>query len=50
VQKKSGANKPQSRNVLTVDDFDLIIAAILQQNKEKQKTMYDRIEVDLKGV
>jgi hypothetical protein len=43
--------------VLTVDDFDFIIAAIsdaseyiLQRNEAKQETMYERIEADLKGV
>jgi hypothetical protein len=40
-----------------VDDIDLIIAAvsdtsedILQQSEAKQETMFDRIEVNLKGV
>jgi hypothetical protein len=43
--------------VLTVDDIDLIIVIlsntsedILQHNKEKQETMYDRIEAEMKGV
>jgi hypothetical protein len=43
--------------VLIVDDIDLIIPAIeddsvdiLKKNKAKQDTMYDRIEVELKGV
>jgi hypothetical protein len=43
--------------VLTVDDIDLIIVAvsdtseeILQQSEAKQETMFDRIEVKLKGV
>jgi hypothetical protein len=44
--------------VLTVDDIDLIIIAIvsdtsediLQCNEEKQETMYDRIEAEMKGV
>jgi hypothetical protein len=43
--------------VLTVDDIDLIIDVvsdtledILQCNKEKQETMYDRIEAEMKGV
>jgi hypothetical protein len=40
-----------------VDDIDLIIAIvsdtsedILQRNEAKQETMYDRIEVELKGL
>jgi hypothetical protein len=50
-RKKSQANKMQSKDVLIVDDIDLIIAAIentsediLQQNEAKQEIMYDRIE------
>jgi hypothetical protein len=42
ARKKTQANKPQSKNVLTVDDVDLIIAAIedalediLQRHEEK---------------
>jgi hypothetical protein len=52
ARKKSRANKPQSQNVLTMDDVDLIIAAvedasedILKRHEEKQEMMYDRIEV-----
>ena len=43
--------------VLTVDDFDFIIAAmndtsqeILQKHEAKQEEMYDRVEVELRGV
>jgi hypothetical protein len=57
AQKKSRENKPQLQTVLTVDDIDLIIAAvsdtsedILQQSEAKQETMFDKIEAELKGV
>jgi hypothetical protein len=53
VKNKSRANKPQSQNVLTVDDIDLIIAAvedasedILQRNKENHETMYEIIKAE----
>jgi hypothetical protein len=43
--------------VLTVDEFDFIIATIsdasqdvLQKHESKHKEMYERIEVELKGV
>jgi hypothetical protein len=43
TQKNSRANKPQSQNVLTVDDIELIITAveddsedILQRHEDKQ--------------
>jgi hypothetical protein len=56
-QKKSKASKPKLQTMLMVDDIDLIIATvsdtskdILQRNEEKQETMYDRIEAELKGV
>jgi hypothetical protein len=55
--KKTRANKPQSQNVLTVDDIELIITAvedasedILQRHEAKQETMYDRIEKELKDI
>jgi hypothetical protein len=55
--KKSRANKPQSHNVLIVDDIDLIITVvadaledILRKNEAKKETMYDRIKAELKGV
>jgi hypothetical protein len=55
--KKSKASKPKLQTVLMVDDIDLIIVVvsdtsedILQCNEEKQETMYDRIEAELKGV
>jgi hypothetical protein len=56
-RKKSKASKPKLQTVLMVDDFDFIIAAvsdasedILQRNEEKQETMYERIEAELRGV
>jgi hypothetical protein len=56
-QKRSKASKPQMQNVLTMDDIDFIIVIvsdtsedILQRNEAKQETMYERIEVELKGV
>jgi hypothetical protein len=43
--------------MLTVDDFNFIIVAvvdasqdILQKHEAKQEEMYDRIEVELRGV
>jgi hypothetical protein len=43
--------------MLTMDDFEFIIAAvadasqdILQKHEAKQEKMYDRIEVELRGV
>jgi hypothetical protein len=57
ARKKSRANKPQSQNVLTVDDIQLIITAvedasedILQRHEAKQETLYDRIEKELKDI
>jgi hypothetical protein len=57
ARKKTRANKPQSKNVLTVDDVDLIIAAmedasedILQRHGAKQETLYERIEKELKDI
>jgi hypothetical protein len=45
------------RTMLTVDDFDFIIAVVadasqdvLQKHEAKQEEMYDRIEVELRGV
>jgi hypothetical protein len=50
-RKKSKASKTKLQTVLTLDDFDFIIAAvsdasedILQRNEAKQETMYERIE------
>jgi hypothetical protein len=50
ARKKACANKIQLKNVLTVDDVDLIIAAIEdaledipQRHEVKQETLYDRI-------
>jgi hypothetical protein len=55
--KKSKASKPQMQTVLMMDDIDFIIVAIsdtsediLQCNEAKQETMYERIEVEMKGV
>jgi hypothetical protein len=55
ARKKTRANKPK-KNVLTVDDVDLIIAVmedasedILQRHGAKQETLYERIEKELKG-
>jgi hypothetical protein len=57
ARKKTRANKPQSKNVLTVDDVDLIIAVvedasedILQRHEVKQETLYERIEKELKDI
>jgi hypothetical protein len=56
-RKKSRATLTKMQTVLTVDDFDFIIAAvadasqdILQKHEAKQEEMYDRIEVELRGV
>jgi hypothetical protein len=56
-QKKSKASKTKLQTMLTVDDFDFIIAPvsdasedILQRNEAKQETMYETIEVELRGV
>jgi hypothetical protein len=55
--KKSKANKLPFQTVLTVDGIDLIITIvsetledILQRSEDKQETMFDRIEEELKGV
>jgi hypothetical protein len=55
--KKSKASKPKLQTMLMVDDIDLITTDIsdtsediLQCNEEKQETMYDRIEEELKWV
>jgi hypothetical protein len=57
VQKKSRANKPQSHNVLTMDDIELIIKTIedslediLQRHGAKQDSMYERIDKELKEI
>jgi hypothetical protein len=57
VRKKTRANKPQSKKVLTVDDVDLIITVveyasedILQRHGEKQEMMYERIEKELQEI
>jgi hypothetical protein len=56
-QKKSRSTLTKMQTVLTVDEFDFIIAAvadasqdILQKHEAKQEEMYDRIEVELRGV
>ena len=45
------------KTVLTVDDFDFIIATlndasleIMEKQEAKKEEMYDRIEVELQGV
>jgi hypothetical protein len=53
-QKKLKATVTKMKTVLTVDDFDFIIAAlndasleIMEKQEAKQEEMYDRIEVEL---
>jgi hypothetical protein len=55
--KKSRASKTKLQTVLTLDDFDFIIAVvsdtsldILQNNEAKQEAMYDKIETEMRGV
>jgi hypothetical protein len=55
--KNSKSIKPKLDIMLMVDDIDLIIVVvldtsedILQHNEEKQETMYESIEEDLRGV
>jgi hypothetical protein len=57
ARKKTRANKPQSKNVLTVDDIDLIITVvedasedILQKHGANKESMYDRIEKELRDI
>jgi hypothetical protein len=54
---KSKATKPQMKTMITMDGIDFIIVAIsdtsediLQYNEDKQDTMYEIIEEELKGV
>jgi hypothetical protein len=56
-RKKSKASKLKLQTVITVNDFDFIIASIsdalediLQRTEAKQETMYGRIEAKLRGV
>jgi hypothetical protein len=56
-QKKSRASKTKLKTMLTLNDFDFIIAVIsdtsediLQRNEAKQETMYEKIEAELRGV
>jgi hypothetical protein len=56
-QKKSKATLTKMQTVLTVDDFDFIIATvadashdILHKKEAKHEEMYDRIEFELRGV
>jgi hypothetical protein len=56
-RKKSQATLTKMQTMLTVDDFDFIIAAvedasqdILQKHEAKKEEMYDIIEVELRGV
>jgi hypothetical protein len=56
-RKKSKATRTKLQMVLMLDDFDFIIAVvsdasqdILQKHEAKKEEMYDRIEVELRGV
>jgi hypothetical protein len=56
-RKKYRSTLIKMQIVLTVDDFDFIIAAvedasqnILQKHEAKKDEMYDRINVELRGV
>jgi hypothetical protein len=56
-QNKSKSTLTKMQTVLTVDDFNFIIAAvadasqdILQKHEAKKEEMYNRIEVELRGV
>jgi hypothetical protein len=56
-QKKYRATLTKMQTVLTVDDFNFIIVSvadaskdILYKHESKQEEMYDRIEVELRGV
>jgi hypothetical protein len=56
-RKKSKATLTKMQIVLTTDDFDFIIVAlndasqeIMEKQEAKQEEMYDRIEVELRGV
>jgi hypothetical protein len=55
--KKYRATLTKMQTVLTVDDFEFIITTvvyalqdILQKHEAKEEEMYDRIEVELRGV
>jgi hypothetical protein len=56
-RKKSKASMTKMQTVLTFDDFDFLIAAlndasmeIAEKQEAKQEEMYDRIEIELRGV
>jgi hypothetical protein len=56
-RKKSKATKTKLQTMLTLDDFDFIIAAvsdasqdIMQNIEAKQAAMYEKIETELRGV
>jgi hypothetical protein len=56
-QKKSKASMTNMQVFLTSDDFEFIIAAlnnasleITEKQEAKKEEMYDRIEVELRGV
>jgi hypothetical protein len=56
-RKKSKESKLKLQTVLTVNDFDFIIAVvsyasedILKIIEEKQEAMYDRTKTELRGV
>jgi len=57
ARKNTRASKPQSKNELTLDDVDLIITVIedslediLQGHEEKQETMSEIIEKEMKDI
>jgi hypothetical protein len=56
-QKKPKATTTKLQTMLILDDFDFIITTIsnasqdiMQNTEAKQVAMYDRIEMELKGV
>ena len=56
-QKKSKSSKMELQTTLMGGDFNFIITAvsnaskdILQRNEEKQETMYEIIEAEMRGV
>jgi hypothetical protein len=53
--KKTSANKPQLKNVLTVDDVNLIscggfLRGYLVETWSKKETLYERIKKDMKEI
>jgi hypothetical protein len=56
-RKKLKASMTKMQTVLTSEDFDFLIAAlndasleIVEKQEAKQEEMYDRIEIELRGV